>query len=112
MVTGRESGITACVPPASGRSNDIPNLVAMTTRLQGFPQQFFVIVRPVGSPVHFSRIEKGITHLHGVGQQLRHFFLVGRRTVGMAHAHAAQTYGGDSQSAQSQYPVFHISYPF
>ena len=61
----------------------------VTKALQGLSQQFLVIVRPVGSPVHFCRIEKKIAHFHGIGQQCRHFVLVCRSAIGMAHAHAA-----------------------
>lgn len=53
------------------------------------------------------RIEEVIAHLHGIGQQLRHFALVGRSAVSVAHAHAAQPHGGDPQPAQTQYSVLH-----
>ncbi len=68
-------------------------------RLQSPAQQLLVVVRSVGRAVNLGRIEKGVTHLHGIGQQHRHFFLVGRRAIGMAHAHTAKPDGGDTQTA-------------
>ena len=80
---------------------------------QGLAQQFFVVVRPVRRAVHLGRVEKGIAHLHGVGEQFRHFALVGRSAVGMAHAHAAQSHGRHSQSAEPQCSVIHLCFsPF
>ena len=72
---------------------------AVAERSQSLAQQLFVIVRTVGCAIHLGRIEKGITHFYGIGQKFRHFVFVSRRTVGMAHAHAAQPDRGNAQAA-------------
>lgn len=70
-------------------------------RSQSPAQQLLVIVWAVCRTIDLGRVEKSIAHLHGIGEQFRHFVLVGRCAVGVAHAHTAQPHGGHSQSAQS-----------
>ena len=79
-----------------GSQND-----TIAQRSQSLAQQLFIVVRTVGRTVNLGRVEKGVTHLHGIGKQFRHLALVGRRTVGMAHAHTAQAHSRHSQSAKS-----------
>ena len=71
-----------------GRNND-----PVPVGRQRFPQQFFVVVGVSGRSVHFRRIKECISHIHGPGQEFRHFLFVCGRSVGMAHSHAAQAYG-------------------
>ena len=71
----------------------------VTERSQSPAQQLLVIVRSVGRAVNLGRIEKGVTHLHRIGEQFRHFALVCRCAVGMAHAHTAKPDGGYAQTA-------------
>ena len=73
------------------------NIIAV--RMQGFTQKFFVVVGMIGRSIDFGGVEESVAHLHGIGEEFRHFTLVGRRTVGMAHAHAAKSYGRYAQAA-------------
>ena len=57
------------------------------------------MVWTVGRAIYLGGIEERIAHFHRIGKELGHLLLVGRRTVGVAHAHAAQYYGGDTESA-------------
>ena len=72
---------------------------AIAVRAQGFAEEFLVVMRTVGRAIDLGGIEKGVAHLHGISDEFRHFTLVGGRTVGVAHAHAAQPDGGDAQAA-------------
>lgn len=72
---------------------------AIAVRAQGFAEEFLVVMRTVGRAIDLGGIEKGVAHLHGIGEEFRHFTLVGGRTVSVAHAHAAQPDGGDAQAA-------------
>ena len=62
-------------------------------RFQGIAQQFLVVVRIIGRAIHFGGVEEVVAHIHSLCQQLRHFPMVGRRTVGVAHSHTAQADG-------------------
>ena len=73
----------------------------VTKRLQGLTQQLLIIMWIVDRSIRFCRIKKRVTHIHRIGKQLGHVAPVCRCTVGMAHAHAPQAYGGHSQSALS-----------
>ena len=60
---------------------------------QCIAEQFLVVVRIVRRAIHFGGIEEVVAHIHCLCQQLRHFPMVGRRTVGVAHSHTAQADG-------------------
>src|SRR5690348_6516429 len=73
-------------PTELGRDDDLG-----TERSQRFTHEFFVRVRTV----NFGRIEEDHAALYRRAQQRDHFLTVRDRAVGPAHAHAAETEGGD-----------------
>ena len=66
---------------------------SVSIRLQGTAEQFLVVVRIVRRAIHFGGVEEVVAHIHSLCQQLRHFPMVGGRTVGVAHSHTAQADG-------------------
>ena len=69
-------------------------------------QQLFVVIGMFRRAIYLGSVKKGTAQVYGLCQQFLHLFLVRRRAVGMAHAHAPQSHGGDFQ-VFSQCAVFH-----
>ncbi len=70
---------------------------------ESFAHEFLVRERAI----HFGSVEEGDAALHGGPEQRDHLLLVLGRTVGKAHAHAAQAEGRDFQVALSEFAFLH-----
>ena len=65
--------------------------------LQRRPHQFLIVMWVLRCTVDLRSIKEGIAQIHCLCQQLRHLLFVGRGSVGVAHAHAAETDRRNSQ---------------
>src|SRR5712692_3513225 len=98
MYSGRLS--TICCPPgdldpALGGDRDLP-----TERSEGFSHELFV------------RDEERDNAFDGRPDQRDHLLPVRRRTVGIAHAHAAEPKGRNLQVASSKCALLHVYVSF
>ena len=71
---------------------------------QRFAQEFFV----GEGAVHFGGIKEGDAPFHGRPQERDHLLLVGWRTIGKAHRHAAEPKSRDFEVAVSQFALLHF----
>ena len=72
----------------------------VTVGSQGFAQQFLVVVRTLIDIRIVGGVKECVTHVHSFSQEFRHLPMVGRRTVGMAHAIQP------SPTAETRSPLF------
>ena len=98
-------------PAASGESEASSNFEAIITRsrigLNALPNNSPLSCG--GCTVNLGRVEKCISHIDGIGHVPGHLPFVCWSAVGMAHAHAVESNGGDARPLS---PKFCIPYIF
>ena len=70
------------------------------------PNQFFIVMRIIGSSVYLRRVKESDAHIHGSGDQLTHLLLVSGRTVALTHPHTPEP---DRRNGEiSKFAILHL----